>query len=61
MTEVNLPSILLIPLTYSITVNEIQQSLLYNSVVSEDIEYTVALNIHCGSLFFTLGKYQKMK
>ena len=56
MTEVILPSNLLSPLFYSIIVNEIQQSLLYDSVVSTDVGCTIALNIQCGSLPFTLGK-----
>ena len=36
--------------------DEIQQSLLYDSVVSSDIGATIALNIPCGSLPFTLAK-----
>ena len=56
MTEVILPSNLLSPLSYSITVKEIKQSLLYDSVVSDDVGCTIALNIQCGSLPFTLGR-----
>jgi len=56
MNEVILPFSSPSPSFYSITINEIQQSLLYDSVVSADVGCTIALNIQCGSLPFTLGK-----
>jgi len=56
MNEVILPFSSPFPSAYSITINEIQQSLLYDSVVSADVGCTIALNIQCGSLPFTLGK-----
>ena len=56
MNEVILPFSSPSPSSYSITINEIQQSLLYDSVVSADVGCTIALNIQCGSLPFTLGK-----
>jgi len=56
MNELILPFSSPSPSSYSITINEIQQSLLYDSVVSADVGCTIALNIQCGSLPFTLGK-----
>ena len=43
-------------LHYYLTVNELQQSLLYDSVTYEDIGCIIALDIQCGSFPFTLGK-----
>ena len=42
--------------SYTNSLNEIQQSLLYDSVVSADVGCTIALNIQCGSLPFNLAK-----
>ena len=43
-------------LHYYLTVDELQQSLLYDSVTSDDIGCIIALDIQCGSFPFTLGK-----